>query len=414
MSPEEAHAVRDRLAALRRLGETLKEEKEELWSDASQYRVSAWLGEVEGLVKERFGHNPALVARAQALTGEELVSDRQPVDAAIGLLQRVDAAISLLKTLDSFVFVEPLSGASEALKALIEQTLREEYFHNWPFRLLIIAFGVLLTLFFGGTLYLNWQVQGIANQADAARRSIDSARDSVMTATSQTVSRVQEQAQGEAEAQLKKLRETIAGFQQTASQLQIDAKSQEQSLRDAVDVANKTITSLRASLAAIPDQLTDQFTKARPQIQDAVTQAVNTAPQVTNAYLPAKKTERDRMISDGVKQRVDNAGELIKQDTETVDLQKKNFTDALEIARSELPQAAKLADTRAAAFTDVLSQYSGRIDDILSRLSGSKKLTTVEVVARVLGMAFWIVLGSLLLSVVAVVVSFLRRRPRVP
>lgn len=414
MSPEEAHAVRDRLAALRRLGETLKEEKEELWSDASQYRVSAWLGEVEGLVKERFGHNPALVARAQALTGEELVSDRQPVDAAIGLLQRVDAAISLLKTLDSFVFVEPLSGASEALKALIEQTLREEYFHNWPFRLLIIAFGVLLTLFFGGTLYLNWQVQGIANQADAARRSIDSARDSVMTATSQTVSRVQEQAQGEAEAQLKKLRETIAGFQQTASQLQIDAKSQEQSLRDAVDVANKTITSLRASLAAIPDQLTDQFTKARPQIQDAVTQAVNTAPQVTNAYLAAKKTEIDRMISDGVKQRVDNAGELIKQDTETVDLQKKNFTDALEIARSELPQAAKLADTRAAAFTDVLSQYSGRIDDILSRLSGSKKLTTVEVVARVLGMAFWIVLGSLLLSVVAVVVSFLRRRPRVP
>lgn len=443
MSPEEAHVVRSHIAALRSLGETLRKEvaaDSQSRSDARQYRVSAWLGEVEGLVEERFSHNPALVARAKALASEEDESDQTQgtvlppgqlleLPAAVGQgagseraqatmlpSRRVDGAISLLETLNSFVYVEPLSGASDALKALIEQTLREGYFRNWPFRLLVIAFGALLILFFGGTLYLNWQVQGIANQAEAARRSIDSARDSVMTATSQTVSRVQDQAHNEAEAELGKLREMIAGFQQTASRLQTDAQGQEKSLQDMVADSNKTITILRASLAAIPDQLTDQFAKAQPQIQGAVTQAIKAAPEVTNAYLEAKKTDIDRMISDGVKQRVDNAGAQIKQDTEFVDLQKKTFTDELAISRNELPQAAKLADTRAAAFNDVLSRYSGRIDDILSRLSGNEKLTTVEVVGRVLRVTFlvvWIVVAlSLFFSLLAIIVSFSRRRPR--
>jgi hypothetical protein len=435
MSPEEAHVVRNRLAALRALGESLRKDlaaENRRQPNVEQYRVFAWLGEVEGLVEEHFSHNPVLVARAHELASQASVADSQgagsekaeempptsepfelpaivaptsqPPQETPRLDERIAGAVDLLETLDSFVFVEPSSGASDALKALIEQTLMERYFHNWPFRLLIITFGLLVTFFFGGTIYLGWQVQGIANQADAARKSIDSARDSVITETSQTVSRVQNQAHVEAEEELAKLHEMVTGFQQTASQLQTDAQNQEKSLRDAVTDSNKTITSLR-------DQLTDQFLKAQPQIQGAVTQAIKDAPTVTNAYLESKKTEIDRMISDSVNKQIENATDRIKQDTDTVDLQKKNFSDALEIARNELPQAAKLADTRAAAFTDVLDRYSGRIDDILSRLSSNEKLNTVEVIARVLAVAFWIVLASLFLSLVAIVVSLLRRRP---
>ena len=206
MSPEEADALINRLNVLTRIGNSIKKSPVDPLHPDYRYKFDIWVGEIITLVKASFKNNPIFVTEVDALS-------RTISDAAGSWPNETDSAsildkgLGLLRTAKEYVSIDPYSTASEHLKELIEQTLRERYFKSWEVQLLVIVFAFVTTCFFGGTIYLGWQVQSVASQADAARKSIDSARDAVLTTGNEFVARIQRQAIDDSEKELQKLRD---------------------------------------------------------------------------------------------------------------------------------------------------------------------------------------------------------------
>jgi len=375
MSPEEAHAVIHRIEVLGKIGEALRREFKSVKSRIPgtlgtpefpidpiyRYKLNGWLGETAALVKKSFADNPVFVARTDVLAPS--ANGDKPIEPAIA------EGLDLLDTIKQFVFIDPHSTASEPLKELIEQTLRERYFKSWEVRLLAIAFGFVTACFFGGTIYLGWQVLSVASQADAARKSIDSARDAVLTTSNEIVKRIEARAADESNAQLNKL-------------------------RTAIDSSSKSIAELNAQLVHNQSLLTQQFTQGQTRIQETIEAQVKAIPSNANAYVESRRPFIDAAIEKGVGEKVQEAAKQIQDSINSVSIRKKNFED-------NLPEMVKFAENRVKEFNEIVNRYSGRIDEIFGRFSDAQNITPIEAVARTLGHAFWLTLVALFLSSLA-------------
>ena len=202
MSPEEAYAVQRRIDALKRIGEEIMSERYESPSGPrsdSGYKLEGWFSEVESLIKSNFDGNAAFVSRIT-----EIKNSQTPETP-----EKISSANDLLKTVKDFVFIDPHGSASDSLKDLIEQTLKERYFKSWEVWALAGAFTLVLIFFLGGTVYLGMQIKGVAEQADAARSSIAAERASVVTIGNDIFKKIEANASEQANAQIAKLNTAI-------------------------------------------------------------------------------------------------------------------------------------------------------------------------------------------------------------
>jgi hypothetical protein len=219
MSPEEAHKLKARIETLRSIGEDLLRDqhryealtflgstvaryRSEARKEDSQYRLAAWLGSVSSLIKTEFTDNPALVARSELLLPAP-DSPNPPLLTPYGPTPKppskaVPPALDLLVTAKDYIFVDTISSASDPLRHLIETTLREDFYKSFPFRILMGALALATVVIFGGTIYSQWQVQGIAARAAEALKAIDSAKQDVVAKIDAITSRIQQEAQNEA------------------------------------------------------------------------------------------------------------------------------------------------------------------------------------------------------------------------
>src|ERR1051326_3783030 len=328
MTPEEAYALSRRIASLKRLGESLKKLGEEAGTGLAdprsnddeharsiKYKREAGVGEVEALVKSEFGSIPSFLARMN-----EIKSANEPSQA----IQVLD----LLDTIERFVFIQPQSVASDPLKNLIEQTLKERYFSSWEVKVLGGLFAFAIACLFGGTAYLGIQVQGVSNQAEAARKSIELERDSIVRMGNEAVSRIEANASEQAKAQIAKL-------------------------NDALSSATNTITNLNMEIRNKTTAIGHAFDDGQKEIKTATEKAVGQIPAAAASSLSFK-------INEVMSQKVEDAENQIQEKIKSVNIQKKNFEDAL-------PDVAKYTENRVKEFNEIVSRYQGRIDEILSR-----------------------------------------------
>jgi hypothetical protein len=450
MSPEEAQALLSRITLLQRFGEKLADEsrrgKITSDDDITNYRSDAWLSEVEALVVENFDQNSALAGRAKEFRSSE-DGRKVPLPAVIPM------ALDLLGTVKEFVFIDPQSAASEPLRNLIEQTLKERYFKSPEMRLLAAAFAFVTACFFGGTIYLGLQVQGVTTTAEAARKSIESNRDSVVTLGNEAVQRVGAKANEQASAQIAKLNAAIESSTKSindlSAQLSTDRDALDRDFRNGQTSIKKLIedavnqipasvnaqlvskqpmidaaiaklnTSIETSTKAINDlatQLKDdrialdkEFKDGQTTIKKASDDAAGQFPANVNTYLASKQPSMDAAIdkelnekiqgaSSRIQSKVDDASAQIQDKVNFVNMRAKNFEDAL-------PATTTYLNNRVSEFNAIVNHYSEPIDEILARFAGHEQLSAIQSVSLVLGSAARLIGVVVVFAVLALVAA---------
>ena len=183
-------------------------------------------------------------------------------------------------------------------------------------------------------------------------------------------------------------------------EVEIEANATEQAnaqiakLNTAIEQSASNITGLNTQLTNNRAALDQQLKDGQERIKTTIDNAVAQAPSNANAYLESKKPAIDAKIDEEVEVKVQDADKQIKDQIKYVEIRKKNFEDAL-------PETIKYDENRTKEFNDIVSRYSDPIAQIISRLSGSQNLSSIEAVARVLGDAFWLAVGAGILAVIA-------------
>jgi hypothetical protein len=386
MTPEEAHALRKRIEELTSVGKRLLKRERRNGAEShkkdEEYRFSAWLGAVSSLIKTEFKDNPALIRRSDLLlpapeqTSPEQASPESGTpktasEAVSSWVDLVSLGVDLLETAKDYILVDAISTASDSLKRLIEATITEGYFKSWPFRLLVIAFGVVTTVYLGGTLYLNWQVQSIGNQAAEARKTIESAKQDVF----------------------KNITDTIASTQQEAKK----------EANDELDVLKAQIKSSNSDMEKLIQEVTAKATSGEKSIENAVESEKNQVPDRVYAIMQPKI---DKTISDDVYRRVAQAQTTISGEIETVATRRKDVIEELERASAKLPEETEFANSEASKF----NKYVARHGDILNKLIGSGPLSGLQGIAHVLGAWCVLLIGSPLIAVIAAYLAWHRAK----
>jgi hypothetical protein len=471
MNPEKAHSVAVHIDQLSGIGRALRDSS----TSSDSYKITAWLGEIVSVFKNDFENNPAMLKEAEGLIKESSIKEGSIKEAKKPPIV-INKALSLLNTAKELIFIDPQSTASETLKTLIDQTILENYFKRWEWKLLFGLYAAVAVLFAGGTLYLGFQVTGVANQADVARREIATAQDAVLAARREAVDLIGEKAKAEANEQIEKLQKAIdkskdsivsldsqikentkkldlqlsegqaatkavvdkvtiglndqskqdqdklyrqadegraritaavdGGLRGIETTAKNEASGHLEKLRGAIELSTTSITNLNAQISGQQKTLADQLKEGQAKIKEVIDSSVAQGPAGVNSYLDAKRPTLDGAIAKAVNERVADANGQIQVMIDSVILKKKNFDDSL-------PDKTMYAINRVNEFNEIVNRYSVRINDILLKFSGPDRSSPIGTVAGVLGFSFWLVLGAVVMSALALiasVVALIRRR----
>jgi hypothetical protein len=221
VNPEEANSLRERIRVLRSTGEQLA--KEELKLDLSKldktrhslggkfellnselktlvseqdleilrYQLKTWIQDVRALITTGFKENEGLISWTSNLSKsvgpidleqydpKELRFNTRPRSLKLPLRVRglLKSGTTLLDTASRSIVVDTRGPASDPLRLIVEDTVKEKYFESWPFRLVLIVLGLLIALLFGGNIYMEWKTKGAIAEAEEVLGNIRKARD---------------------------------------------------------------------------------------------------------------------------------------------------------------------------------------------------------------------------------------------
>ncbi len=188
-----------------------------------------------------------------------------------------------------------------------------------------------------------------------------------------------------------------------------EAATQLAKLRDTIDSSTASIAKLNAQVSANQSALSQEFTSGQAAIRTAIDTATTQGVSSTNAYLDSKRPLIDSSIEKAVNERVEGAKNVIQDALNIVEIRKKNFNDSL-------PENLIFGINRVTEFNTIVGRYSGRIEDVLGRLSMRGEISSSAAVANILGESVWFVLGAIAISLVSLVASalafFRTRRPK--
>src|SRR5690349_18029491 len=131
MNPEEANALKERIFKLTSIGQQLLAETKYGRRRSYENRVKVWAAEVSAFVEASFNENSVLADWSGELKTRDQLDDS------------ISGGIDLLETASNYIYVDSRGTASDPLKRLVDETLKENYFASWPFRGVLLAFGAM-------------------------------------------------------------------------------------------------------------------------------------------------------------------------------------------------------------------------------------------------------------------------------
>jgi hypothetical protein len=390
-----------------------------------------WLNEVADTVQfvvpgETYWHK-----RAETLR-DKTIDDRA------GARDVGQEAIRMLDATERYMRLRKRDAITDDFRRSVEIAVKDGYFESWPFRMLLGAFGVLTALLFGGTVYSTWHVEGIQKQAEQAQQSIrdksslfekqlsDAAKEiedkrldidgtirKAVEANNSEIGKIVEQSRSDASALISQTKELLRQTQtdligrmndelhnqlREATAKESDyLRSESQKIGDSwreadrkldghlamasklVDAAKDTAISRLSSRGAEVD---DQKAAVLASIELAKTTATNKL-ATYQAEVEGKRDEATRAFAN----QADNLSSAI--------------TDARARINTEiekLPEEFKRTATVLKSIDDALGKYKLNIAKVVQRLDYDSSGGSLALVVDVLGLSFWLMIGSLAIS----------------
>ena len=416
---------------------------------STRLRLQNWTGQVHAALTTLLPGATYLREESQSLNRRSFTADKPEEMRLV-----VGDALNLLAAAQQWIRPDHRLDISAALEQKIYEALVKQYFRRWPWYLLftlILAFSAALA---GGSLYAGIKVDGVLNQAEAAKKTIneqtDKAIQSIADANSKINAAIQKEVDKAADEAKSASVAKLADLQtkldaqlrqnQTDSQTKIDAavttattnignqeKSAAQSLTDQQKMSSAALATATGSelqtlsqtlttqsdtstkaIAAAVKEITDRATKADSNIDKAVGGA--------SAYAEKAKSDIDQAVGIFTGYAA-NAKTQIDQAVTVANGYRATLEKMVETAKTDLPNEVHNAVAALKQFDELVANYRTPLEAFIARSAGDEKLPGLWAAAIVLGWTRWLVFGALVASIIALVLqvgAFLLRRRRTP
>jgi hypothetical protein len=389
MNAEEKFILEAKIARLifigegfaRRLEEALQEkrisESSGAANDSLRYEVRAWLSEVSALMSTDFKANSGLIAWCTTLADSFKSLDDKESQNSVPKVgdyedsepfrlsrQAIQSGIALLRLASTFLFVDAREPASDPLRLVIEDTVKEKYFASWPFRFVLLVFGAVTAAFLGGTIYLDLKTKGALAAAEEMSAALKNAKGEIDTAKNEMRSEIQN-AKGEiGTAKIDMRSEIQNAITRIETKADIDVKEQ--------------LDLLNAKLKESKDELVSKSKELKEAFQSG-TEEINGLKLVLASRAAA-------------------AIEKVVTDQNITKLLADRLSTAVESAKEQIPEEIT---KRLDHFNNTIARYSEAATKVSTFGRMQNKAESLQEMANLYVIGFWTMIVSTILATVA-------------
>jgi len=415
--------------------------------------------------------------RVLASTDSYLINEADKLWRAPGKSDAFLRAENLLNGLDWRVGLDKRYAISNDFKTAVSIAIKDQYFKSWPFQVIVTIATAIGALLIGGSVYAGFRVDGVlkdisdrqtmlarnAAEGEAKFREfsvlieerkskIDEIVRAALTANNSEIAKIFDQAHSESSAFVNETKAKL-NAKQTDLMQALDRELRER-LQEALRIRSAGLTqdakNLSAEWGAAGEKLNERLVAAKSALEtakiekiaeleavkSAAVKALNEAKGATleSMKMPIKVVDDEKAVAiSTVKAKSTTArNEISTFEAEVsgrrdealrlIQAGSGEFKRAIEDGRktiaeeiATLPNDVKMLSATMVSVDQALSRHQIGLAALIQDVGSEQHSTRLRMVADVLGLSFWLVIGSfasaLLATIILIIVLVRGRRP---
>lgn len=447
---DEVDLVRRQIERLRSRGTELKSSPE-----GQVGQIKAWIRDVCETV------------RLYAGTGSYLNQEADKLWRAVGKPSSFERGQDLLNALEWRMTIDDRYAISEDFRRAVNIAIKDQYFQSWPYKVIVAVGTAVAILIIGGTLYSGIQVNGLIRDVGNQQKLLQEASAQIdlksrefnskigetrleldemvrvaLAANNSKIAEVFERAQSETNAYVTSSKEKL-NDKQTEIVQKLD--------RDVSDKVQRSLGAFSKALEKNAAVVSGRWDATDKKLTDDLAAAKRSLENATSAGMAAVGKEKDEAIKRLSATEVAAQGDLkapvtavndakneavtavksafvsakneidtFKAETEgsrngavrSIQGSTEKFERDVEVARTKMTEAIKrlpndIVQIRAtmSSIDSALGRYRIDLATVVGRLRGDDEKTRLGLVVDLLGVSFWLIVGSVGVSLVALLIA---------